>query len=151
MKQYKMWIGGKWVDAESGKTYPVFNPATESEIAQLPLGGKSDVDKAVEAARKAFPVWSKKPQSERSQIAMKIAAILRDNAEELGNIDTLDHGTPSKIAPATDSGEAFGMSRPRDISVSTGPGRTTCTLKPCLARRARSDCARENAAAFEIE
>jgi acyl-CoA reductase-like NAD-dependent aldehyde dehydrogenase len=99
MKQYKMWIGGKWVDAESGKTYPVFNPATESEIAQLPLGGKSDVDKAVEAARKAFPVWSKKPQSERSQIAMKIAAILRDNAEELGNIDTLDHGTPSKIAP----------------------------------------------------
>jgi malonate-semialdehyde dehydrogenase (acetylating)/methylmalonate-semialdehyde dehydrogenase len=74
MKQYKMWIGGKWVDAESVKKYPVFNPATEEVIAELPLGGKADVDKAVIAARNAFPVWSKKPQAERSQISMKIAA-----------------------------------------------------------------------------
>ena len=41
----------------------------------MPLGGKSDVDKEVIAARKAFPVWSKKPQAERSQIAMKIAGL----------------------------------------------------------------------------
>ena len=87
MAKYKMWIGGKWIDAESGKTYPVFNPATGMEIAQLPLGGKADVDKAVDAARKAFPIWSKKPQAERSQVAMKIAAILRENSKELGMID----------------------------------------------------------------
>jgi acyl-CoA reductase-like NAD-dependent aldehyde dehydrogenase len=37
-KEYKMWINGKWVEAESGKTYPVFNPATEEEIAQIPSG-----------------------------------------------------------------------------------------------------------------
>ena len=98
MSQYKMWIGGKWVDADSGKTYPVYNPATELEFAQMPLGGKSDVDKAVIAARKAFPVWSKKPQAERSQIAMKIAALIRENAGEFGRIDTLDHGTPTKTA-----------------------------------------------------
>ena len=106
MKQYKMWIGGKWVDAESGKTYPVFNPATEAEIAQVPLGGKADVDKAVAAARKAFPIWSKKPQAERSQIAMKIAALLRENAEELGRIDTLDHGTPKLRAASQAAGTA---------------------------------------------
>ena len=58
MKQYKMWIGGNWVDAESGKTYPVYNPATEEEIARVALGDGSDVDKAVTAARKALPVWS---------------------------------------------------------------------------------------------
>ena len=98
MTQYKMWIGGKWVEPESGKTYPVYNPATEAEIARLPLGGKNDVDKAVEAARKAYPVWSKKPQAERSQIAMKIAALIRENAGEFGRIDTLDHGTPTKTA-----------------------------------------------------
>jgi len=92
---YKMWIGGKWLEAESSRTYPVFNPATEAEIAQVPLGGQSDVDKAVAATRKAFPVWSEKPQSERSQIALKIAALLRDNAEELGRLDTIDHGSPS--------------------------------------------------------
>jgi acyl-CoA reductase-like NAD-dependent aldehyde dehydrogenase len=102
-----MWIGQKWVEAESGRTYPVFNPATEAEIAQVPLGGQADVDKAVDAARKAFPIWSKKSQAERSQIAMKIAAILRDNAKELGAIDTLDHGTPVKTAAATVAGKAI--------------------------------------------
>ena len=98
MKKYKMWIGGNWVDADSGKTYPVFNPATEAEIGQVPLCGKADVDKAVEAAQKAFPIWSKKPQAERSQIAMKIATLIRENAQELGRIDTEEHGTPAKMA-----------------------------------------------------
>ena len=98
MNQYKMWIGGKWNDAESGKTYPVYNPATEAEIAQLPLGDKSDVNKAVEAARRAFPIWSQKSQPERSQITLKIAALLRENAEELARLDTLEHGTPAKRA-----------------------------------------------------
>ena len=50
MKHYQMWIGGKWVDADYGKTFPVFNPATEEIIAELPMGGKTDVEKAVEAA-----------------------------------------------------------------------------------------------------
>jgi len=98
MSEYKMWIGGKWIDAQSGKTYPVFNPATEGEIAQVPMGDKADVDKVVEAARKALPLWSKKSQAERSQIGLKIAAILRDNARELGKIDTLEHGTPKNVA-----------------------------------------------------
>ena len=106
MSQYKMWIAGKWVDAESGKTYPVFNPATEAEIAQVPLGSQIDVDKAVAAARKAFPLWSDKPQAERSQIALKIAKLLLDNAKELGRIDTLDHGTPTIRAAAKAAGTA---------------------------------------------
>jgi acyl-CoA reductase-like NAD-dependent aldehyde dehydrogenase len=106
MKQYKMWIAGKWVEAESGRRYPVFNPATEEEIAQVPLGGKDDVDKAVDAARKAFPLWSEKPQSDRSQIAMKIATLLRENAKELGMIDTLDHGTPLLRAIPKSAGTA---------------------------------------------
>jgi acyl-CoA reductase-like NAD-dependent aldehyde dehydrogenase len=98
MSQQKMWIGGKWVDAESGKTYQVINPATGEEIAQVPMGGKADVDKAVEAARKAFPVWSKKTQVERYQMGMKIAAVMRENAKEIGRIDTLEHGTPAGLA-----------------------------------------------------
>ena len=106
MTQYRMWIGGNWVDAESGKTYPVFNPATEEEIAQVPLGDKTDVDKAVPAARAAFPLWSEKPQAERSQIAMKIAALIRENAKELGRIDTLDHGTPTLRAATKAAGTA---------------------------------------------
>ncbi len=98
MSQYKMWIGGKWVDAESGKTYPVFNPATGAEIAQVPLGGVADVDKAVAAARKALPTWSKKSQMERSNTVLKIGALMRENAKEIGRIDCQEHGTPAKMA-----------------------------------------------------
>ena len=101
MQQHQMWIQGKWVDAESGKTYPEYNPATEEVIAKLSLGGKADVDKAVNAAREAFPVWSKKPQAERSQIAMKIAALMQENANEIGRTDTMEHGTPTKTAAAS--------------------------------------------------
>ena len=83
MSEYKMWIGGKWVESESGKLYPVFNPTTAVEIAQVPKGDKADVDKAVTAARAAFPVWFGKSQAERSQTGLKIAAMLRNNAKEI--------------------------------------------------------------------
>jgi acyl-CoA reductase-like NAD-dependent aldehyde dehydrogenase len=98
IKHYKMWINGKWVDADSGMTYPAFNPATGEEIAQIPLGGKTEVARAVEAARQSFPVWSKKTQLERSQISLKIAAVLREHHQELAALDVLEHGTPAKRA-----------------------------------------------------
>ena len=98
MSEYKMWIGGKWVEAGSGKTYPVFNPTTAAEIARIPKGDKIDVDKAVAAAREALPHWSAKQQAERSQFGLKIAALLRDNAREIAQIDILEHGTPKNLA-----------------------------------------------------
>jgi acyl-CoA reductase-like NAD-dependent aldehyde dehydrogenase len=110
MKQYKMWINGKWVDAESGKTYPVFNPATEEEIAQLPLGGKADVEKAVAAAKKAFPGWAKKSQAERCQVMSRIAVAIRENAQELGRLELIDHGFPLKLSNEL----AFGTSHSFD-------------------------------------
>jgi len=67
MSEYKMWIGGKWADAESGKTYPVFNPVTEAEIARVPLGDKADVDKAVEAAGKLSPFGLKNHKANASK------------------------------------------------------------------------------------
>jgi acyl-CoA reductase-like NAD-dependent aldehyde dehydrogenase len=98
LKKYKMWIGGKWVDATSGKTYKVVNPATEEEITQLPLGEKADADKAVEAAQKAFPVWSQKSPEERSRILKEIAALIRKHTQELIDMDIRDHGSPVGLA-----------------------------------------------------
>ena len=98
MQTNKMWIGGKWVEAESGKTYAVVNPATEQEIASVPLGGKEDVEKAVRAARQAFPIWSNKPLAERSEILKKIAASMRKRAQELVGIHVLNHGSPVWVA-----------------------------------------------------
>jgi len=94
MPNYQMWIGGKWVEAQSGKTYAVVNPATEEKIAEVPLGGKADVDQAVLAARNAFPLWSEKTQAERCQILNRIAAAIREHSREFNEIETLDHGTP---------------------------------------------------------
>jgi acyl-CoA reductase-like NAD-dependent aldehyde dehydrogenase len=98
MQKFQMYINGKWVDAISGKTYRAVNPATEEEVAEIPLGGKADVDIAVAAARKAFPIWSGIPQAERSRILEKLAALQRENAEELTKWEILDHGTPVKLA-----------------------------------------------------
>jgi acyl-CoA reductase-like NAD-dependent aldehyde dehydrogenase len=97
-KKYEMWIGGKWVDAASCKTHKVVNPATEEEIAQIPLGDKADVDRAVEAAQNAFPVWSQKSPEERSRILKEIAALIRKHTQELIDMDILDHGSPVGLA-----------------------------------------------------
>ena len=98
MGTYRMWIGGKYVEAESGMTYGVINPATGEEIDRVPLGGQAEVDKAVEAATKAFPEWSGKSQPERSAMLSRIGPLLREHAEELAMLDCIDHGTPISMA-----------------------------------------------------
>jgi acyl-CoA reductase-like NAD-dependent aldehyde dehydrogenase len=98
MREYKMWIGGKWLSAASGKTLVTVNPATEEEIARIPLGGAEDVNRAVAAARRAFPLWSQKPQAERSRIFSRIAAALEAEREELVRLDVLEHGTPVRLS-----------------------------------------------------
>ncbi len=98
MQKFKMYIGGSWVDAVSGRTYRAINPATEEEIAEIPLGDREDVGRAVAAASQAFPVWSQKPQEERSRILLKLAALQREFAGELTKWEILDHGTPVKLA-----------------------------------------------------
>ena len=58
IKEYKMYIGGEWVESESGEIIERENPATCSVFATVPRANKDDVDKAVEAASEAFPYWS---------------------------------------------------------------------------------------------
>jgi acyl-CoA reductase-like NAD-dependent aldehyde dehydrogenase len=99
MEKYRMWIDGKWVDANSGKTMRTYNPANGDAIAEVPLADKSDVDKAVAAARKAFPAWSRKTQEERSAYVARIAAALREHKDELIGLEILEHGATARHAP----------------------------------------------------
>jgi acyl-CoA reductase-like NAD-dependent aldehyde dehydrogenase len=92
MNNYKMWIGGQWVDAESGKTFRTYNPATGDVVAEVPLAGLSDVDRAVEAARNAFPAWSRRTQAERSTVVTHIADAIRAHREELIELEIQEHG-----------------------------------------------------------
>ncbi len=101
MDSRKMWIGGKWVAAESGQTFAVLNPSTEEELGRAPLGGEADIDKAVKAATAAFPVWSKMMPAERAKILERFADALRADADALVPLEVNEHGTPKKMASGT--------------------------------------------------
>lgn len=98
MNSARMWIGGKWVDAASGQTYPIVNPATQEVIGRAPLGGDEDVQRAVSAARAAFRSWARNPQAERSALLNRAAALVREHVEEIVRIDTAEHGTPTEAS-----------------------------------------------------
>jgi len=99
MEKYRMWIDGQWVEADSGKTMRTYNPHNGEVVAEAPLAGKSDVDKAVAAARRAFPAWSKKTQEDRSAYVARIAAALREHKDELIKLEIAEHGATARHAP----------------------------------------------------
>ena len=91
-----MLIGGSWVAAESGKTFDTVDPSNERVLAQIAEGDRVDIDKAVAAARRAFesPSWSGINPHDRGRMLLRIADIVEANAEELGEIESLDNGMP---------------------------------------------------------
>ena len=93
LKEYKMFIGGEWVDSESKKTFETLNPENNKPWAKVPEANAKDVDKAVKAAQKAFEgEWSKLLPRDRSKFLRAIGQKLRDNAKLLGEIETIDTG-----------------------------------------------------------
>ena len=90
----KMLIGGKWVEAASGKTFATVNPADGSDLAHVAEGDKEDVDRAVKAARKAFDdgPWPRMTPAERERMLLKVADLIEQNATELAQLETLDNG-----------------------------------------------------------
>ena len=93
LKEYKMYINGLWVDAEGKKTFKSLNPENNEPWAIVPEASEKDTNKAVEAAHKAFEgEWSKLFARDRAKFLRAIAEQLRENAEHLGKIETIDTG-----------------------------------------------------------
>jgi len=93
LKEYKMYINGAWVDSENKKTFESLNPENNEPWAVVPEASASDVNKAVEAAQKAFEgKWPKLMPRERANYLKAIANQLRENVEMLGKIETTDTG-----------------------------------------------------------
>ncbi len=103
-KPRKMLIDNKWVDAASGKTFPVYDPANGQEIVQVAEGDKVDIDRAVKAARKAFDSgpWPNMTASERGKLIWKLADLLEKNLEEFAYLESLDNGKPFGVAKVAD-------------------------------------------------
>jgi aldehyde dehydrogenase (NAD+)/betaine-aldehyde dehydrogenase len=93
LKNYKMFIDGLWVESESKKTFETSNPENNEPWATVPQASAKDVDKAVRSAQKAFEgEWPKLFPRERAKYLRAIANQLRENAEHLGKIETIDTG-----------------------------------------------------------
>ncbi len=113
-RQHRMLIDGRFVLAASGKTFPVYNPATGEVVAQVPEAETEDVDRAVIAARRAFDEgpWTRKmSNSERGQLLWKFADLLQANLEEFAEIESLDNGKPLSVARVADVPLAVDMFR----------------------------------------
>ncbi|WP_313451218.1 aldehyde dehydrogenase family protein [Brevibacterium casei] len=90
---WKMYIGGEWVDALDGETHDVITPIDRNVvIATVPEGKEADADRAVKAARAAFPEWAGLPFKERQKLLIKCADALEAGSEELAELTALDTG-----------------------------------------------------------
>jgi len=93
IQNFKMFIDGQWVDSESGKTIETLNPENNEVWATVPEANAKDVDKAVKAAQKAFEnSWANLHPRVRAKYLRSLADQLRENAEHLGTIETIDTG-----------------------------------------------------------
>jgi len=90
----QMWIGGQWTSAADGRVFDVVNPATEEVIDTAPRSGAADVDKAVAAARRAFPEWRRTPGIEKAEKLHAVARKIRDDKEGLAVLLTKEGGKP---------------------------------------------------------
>ena len=98
----KLLIGGEWVDATRGETVPTVDPATNQVIAEVAAAQLEDVDRAVRAARGAFPAWRDLDPDKRARILLRVAEIIEAEQERLARIESHDVGKPIREAALVD-------------------------------------------------
>jgi acyl-CoA reductase-like NAD-dependent aldehyde dehydrogenase len=92
----KLFIGGRWMEAASGKTFQTLDPATGETLAEVAHGDAEDIDRAVKAARKSYEdgAWRNMPAGERSRILWKVGDLIEERMMEFAELDSLDNGKP---------------------------------------------------------
>jgi len=91
-QKVKNFIGGKWVEAKTDKTEPVYNPATGEVIAQVPISAKEELDEAVKVAAETFKTWKEEPVPKRARILFKYQQLLVEHWDELARLITIENG-----------------------------------------------------------
>src|SRR5262245_64336381 len=86
------YIGGRWVASDATRFGEVRNPATDTVLAKVPLGGAADVDRAVQAALKAYPAWRATPPVHRLKPLFKLKNLLEEQYEDIARTVTREHG-----------------------------------------------------------
>ena len=104
----KFYIGGEWVVPAGTATEDVINSATEEVIGRVPMGSAEDVDRAVAAARRAFPSWSTTSLDVRAKYLRDIGAALTARYDEVVDTITAEVGSPKAFAQMVQAGLAVG-------------------------------------------
>jgi succinate-semialdehyde dehydrogenase/glutarate-semialdehyde dehydrogenase len=133
----RMYIDGKWCDADSGRTLGVINPATEEVIADIAYGGRKETRRAVEAAARAMPGWMKRTAWERAKVLKKTAELMRERLEAIARTLTLEQGKPlaeskAEILHSADTFEWFGEEGKRaygQVIPASAPNKVPVTVK----------------------
>ncbi|MBI2762712.1 MAG: gamma-aminobutyraldehyde dehydrogenase [Chloroflexi bacterium] len=98
VQTHKQFINGEWVESASGRTLAVENPANGQVIANVAASGAEDVDRAVQAAAKAFETWQHTTPQDRSLLMLKLADAIEARAEEIGRLESRNTGKPVGVA-----------------------------------------------------
>lgn len=102
------YINGKWVAPLSSDSMPILNPATEEQIGTLPLGNKSDVDRAVSAAKSAFESFSQTSKADRLDLLKKVKKLTERRFEDLAQAMLTEMGTPITFSRDSQADAAIG-------------------------------------------
>jgi succinate-semialdehyde dehydrogenase/glutarate-semialdehyde dehydrogenase len=133
----KMFIDGKWVEADSGRTLGVINPATEEVIADIAYGGRAETKRALEAAHRAMQGWMKLTAWDRAKVLKKTAELMRERADAIARTLTMEQGKPvaeskAEILHSADTFEWFAEEGKRaygQVIPNSQPGKRHLTLK----------------------
>lgn len=133
----RMYIDGQWVEADSGRTLGVINPATEEVLAEVAYGGRAETRRAIEAAHRALPGWMKLTAWDRAKVLRKTADLMRQHCDSLARTLTLEQGKPlaesrAEILHSADTFEWFAEEGKRaygQVIPHSQPGKRHLTLK----------------------
>ena len=98
IQKLQNFVGGEFVDAAEGGTMEVLNPSTGEVVAEVPRGTQADVDRAVEAAKTAWPEWREATPAERAELLLKLADLIDQHTDELAEIESQNVGKPLAAA-----------------------------------------------------
>ena len=92
------YIDGKWVSPIESRNHKVIDPSNEEVCAEISLGGKKDVNKAVSAAKKAFETWAFSKKEERLELLEKLYAVYKKRWAEMAKLISMEMGAPMKFS-----------------------------------------------------
>jgi succinate-semialdehyde dehydrogenase/glutarate-semialdehyde dehydrogenase len=90
----KGYVGGAWIEADGGETFPVVDPATGNELARVPRMGADETRRAIDAARDAYPAWRGELAKERARMMRRWANLMLEHRDDLALLLTAEQGKP---------------------------------------------------------